>query len=281
MISFNFDYYKPNSINEAVEAFIYLNSKGKQPLYYSGGTEIITFARENSIYTGGVIDLKGIPECNALELKQDYLIIGSTVTLSEISDSKNYLLLGEVSRGIADRTARNKITIGGNICGKIQYKEAVLPLLLTDCYFVIAGENGIKTYLISSIFDGKLKLKPSEFLVQILVPAENVNLSGINIKRRRNSTVGYPIISVAAIRKHKQIRLAFSGVAGFPFRDIGMEKEINKQNLTIEVRINNAIESIPYPIKDNLFSSAEYKKFLLKNALMEIINTLEAINEDI
>lgn len=281
MIPFNFDYYKPDSIDEAVEAFRSLYSNEKQPIYYNGGTEIITFARVNSIYTGGVVDIKGIPECNVLELNREYLVIGSSVTLSEISDSKYFPLLGEVSREIADRTARNKITLGGNICGKIQYREAVLPLLITDCYFITAGSGGIKKYPILNIFDGKPKLERDEFIVQILIPSDNIKLPFLNIKRRRASTVGYPLISAAAVRKDGRIRVALSGISDFPFRDFNMEEEINKYNLPAAIRARNAIEVIPYPIKDNLFGSAEYRRNLLENALIKIINTLEASYEDI
>jgi CO/xanthine dehydrogenase FAD-binding subunit len=281
MISFNFDYYEPDSIDEAVEAFKYLDSIGKQPLYYNGGTEIITFARRNSLHTGGVIDIKKIPECNVLVLNHDYIMIGSSVTLSQIADSNYYPLLGSVSREIADRTARNKITIGGNICGRIQFREAVLPLLISDCFVVTAGINGIKTYHLNNVFDGKLKLELGEFLVQIIVPAEYMSLPGINIKRRRQATVGYPLVSIAAVRRNEQIRFAISGITSFPFRAIEMEEEVNKQGIPKNIRIKNAINRIPYPVKDDLFGSAEYRKLLLQNALSEIIDILEVKNEDI
>lgn len=281
MISFNFDYYKPESINEAVKGFIHLDSIGKSPLYYNGGTEIITFARTNSIYTAGVVDIKGIPECNVLELRQSYLIIGSSVTLNEISDSKYYPLLGRVSSEIADHTARNSITLGGNICGKIQYREAVMPLLLADSFLVIAGADGVKTYPIKDVFIGIPRLSKGEFIVQILIPAENINLSSTNIKRRKASTIGYPIVSIAALGKDEKIRLALSGVSDFPFRDLKMEEEINKLGLPVEKRAENAINAIPYPIKDNLFGSSEFRKHLLKNDLMNIINILESGNEDL
>lgn len=276
MIPYNFDYYKPGSIAEAVRGFMELKSTGKQPLYYNGGTEIITFARQNSIYTGGVIDIKAIPECNIFEMGREYLVIGSAVTLSEIIDSNFYPLLSKVSREIADRTARNKITLGGNICGKIQYREAVLPLLISDAYLITAAGGGIKRYPINDIFEGRPKLKEDEFILQILIPNENTRLPFINIKRRRGTAIGYPLISAAAIKKDERIRVALSGVTNFPFRDIGMEEEINRFDLPAEIRAKNAIKILPFEIKDDLFSSTEYRKHLLQNALVEIIENLEA-----
>lgn len=58
MIPFDFNYYQPASIQKAVEWFQLLHKRKKNPMYYAGGTEIITFARTNSIHPGAVIDLK-------------------------------------------------------------------------------------------------------------------------------------------------------------------------------------------------------------------------------
>lgn len=130
----------------------------------------------NQVYTGAVVDIKGIPECNRLQRDNEYLVIGSAVTLSEIADSGYYPLLGMVSREIADRTARNKITLGGNICGKIQYRETVLPLLISDAYIAVAGNDGIRICKIMDVFKG------NEFIVQILIPIENVSLPFLILK---------------------------------------------------------------------------------------------------
>ena len=281
MIPYNFDDYKPYSIAEAANVFEELQAKGKRPLYYNGGTEIITFARMNSVQTSAVIDIKGIPECNVLQMTMDYLVIGSAVTLSEIADSGYYPLLGKVSREIADRTSRNKITLGGNICGKIQYREAVLPLLISDAYTVVSGDEGVRKYKIKEIFEGSPKLKGNEFIVQILIPIENLSLPFFNIKRKRNTAIGYPLISAAAIKKDGKIRAALSGVATFPFRDMGMEEEINRPGLMPETRAENAIKVMPYKIKDDLFASAEYREHLLKNALVKAIEKLEGAYDSI
>jgi CO/xanthine dehydrogenase FAD-binding subunit len=129
VISYDFDYYKPVSIDEALQLYRSLQGEGKQPVYYSGGTEIITLGRVNRIVTGAVIDLKGIPECLALQMENDQLVIGAAVTLTTVQESNLFPLLSKVISEIAEHTARNKITLGGYICGNIYYREAVLPLL--------------------------------------------------------------------------------------------------------------------------------------------------------
>ncbi|UUZ84865.1 FAD binding domain-containing protein [Paenibacillus sp. P26] len=94
MISFDFDYYRPASAAEAVRLFQQADAEGKQPLYYAGGTEIITMARLNQLWTGAVIDIKGIPECRSMEVQKDRLVIGSAVTLTALSEARLFPLLG-------------------------------------------------------------------------------------------------------------------------------------------------------------------------------------------
>ena len=118
-----------------------LSEQGKMPCYFSGGTEFITFARVNKLNADAVIDIKGIPECNVLEIQGNQLVIGAAVSLNKITDSKLFPLLGQTVKKIADHTSRNKITIGGNINSELIYRESVLPLLLSDAKVKITNGN--------------------------------------------------------------------------------------------------------------------------------------------
>ena len=89
MIPNNFNYYKPDTLEE---------SQNRNPVFYSGGSEIITMARASSIAPTDVIDLKGIEKCQELKIENNELIIGSCVTLSRIKESKMFPLLGLTCR---------------------------------------------------------------------------------------------------------------------------------------------------------------------------------------
>lgn len=125
MIPFDFEYYRPNSITEALQLYSKLYQEGKTPIYYNGGTEIITLGRLGNLSLKSVIDIKEIPECNVLGRYQRYVVLGSALTLTHVSDSNVFPLLSKTASRVADRTARNKITLGGNIAGEICYREAV------------------------------------------------------------------------------------------------------------------------------------------------------------
>lgn len=58
MIPFDFEYYKPETVEEATLLYAELNSQRKKPVYYGGGTEIISMSRALNRYTEAVIDIK-------------------------------------------------------------------------------------------------------------------------------------------------------------------------------------------------------------------------------
>ena len=275
MIPFDFEYYKPSSMIEAVDAFSLLNTQGKAPLYFSGGTEIISMARRSHLFTEAVIDIKGIPECNTFNVLNKKLVIGASITLTQLEESKLFPLLGRAARKVADHTVRNKLTVGGNICGKITFREAVLPFLLSDSTVVLASQIGIRNVPINQVFNKTLKLEKGEFLVQLVTDIGYSQLPFMSIKKTKQEKSAYPLISIDSLKKDGQIRFAFSGVCPFPFRSSTIEQVLNDKNIPLELRINKALSILPAPINNNLESSAEYREFVLKNTLSEIIKVLE------
>jgi CO/xanthine dehydrogenase FAD-binding subunit len=274
MIPFHFDYYQPVSVDEAVELFDKLDAQGKKPLYYAGGTEIITLGRLNQVYTEAVIDLKQVPDCRWMGFRDGKLVLGSALSLSEIYDARMFPLLGETGAGVADRTSRNKITLGGNVCGRFIYKEAVLPLLLTDSVLRIAGPMGDREVPITQLFDRTLQLRRGELFVQSCTEASYLRMPYVTMKKRKVSAIDYPLVTLAAIRTNSGIRFAFSGLCAFPFRSMAVEWILNKRDLPMEDRIQQAIAQLPAPILSDIKGSAVYREFVLKNMLKDALTTL-------
>lgn len=275
MIPFDFDYYRPASATEAAELYVQLHSQGKKPMYYSGGTEIITMARRNSIQPQAVVDLKSVPECGILEFDQDRLVIGSCVTLSALSAANPFPLLSAASQGVADQTSRNKITLGGNICGKIHYREAVLPLLLTDSRMIIGGPEGKREVSIHEAFAGQIRLKPGEFLMQIITDRKYVSLPFYHVKKRLIGNVAYPLVTLAALKIDGLVRTAYSGVCAFPFRSPAIEQALNDPALRPAEKAERAIQQLPAPVLSNAEGSAAYRQFVLKQTIEEALGSLE------
>jgi len=275
MIPFDFEYYRPDSVRQAVEWFLRLQAQGKKPIYFSGGTEVITRARRNDVRPGAVIDLKAIPECGTLQYLNDDLVIGSCVTLSALSAANPFPLLSLTAQGVADQTARNQITLGGNVCGFIHYREAVLPLLLSNCRVLLAGADGVREAFIRDVFEQKMRLKNSEFVVQFKVEREYLTLPYVHYKKRQIGNVGYPLVVLAAIKKDGRIRTAYSGVCDFPFQSDEIDRELNEANVPLTDRIERAVSRLPAPVSTNVEGSVAYREYVLKLTMADTVSLLE------
>lgn len=275
MLSGNIEYYKPATMKEAVELFFALSDENKQPLYYSGGTEILTLGRLNMIKTRALIDIKGLEECYSFEVTDDSLITGAALPLTFIEEKNLFPLLSKTSMGIADHTARNKITLGGNLCGKIFYREAVLPFLLCESKVIVLGNEGDEAIPIDEIFNRSFQLKEGQFLVQLQTEKKYINLPFKSIKIRQQWETGYPLLTIATIKIENELRFAFSGLCRFPFRSKEIEAVINQTGLAIDERIARALEYLPAPILNDIEGSKEYRLFVLKNNLRKIIVEME------
>jgi CO/xanthine dehydrogenase FAD-binding subunit len=275
MISFDFEYYTPTTVEEAVRIFQQADSNGKEPLYYSGGTEIISMARLNQLRTGAVIDIKGIPACNVLQIQQEQLVIGAAITLTALSEANLFPLLGETVRDAADHTNRNKITVGGNLCGKFIYREALLPFLLADSQIVLAGTKGIRHVPVHEILNGEPRLEKGELLVQILSDRRYLDLPFVTVKKTKMEKIDYPIVRISSLKTKEGIRVAFSGVSAVPFRSLIIEEVLNDSSIPLEERIESAIRLWPVPILNDILSSKGYRTFVLRNTLFDTMSALE------
>ncbi|RLL41784.1 xanthine dehydrogenase [Oceanobacillus piezotolerans] len=275
MISFDFEYFKPKTIQETIHLFHSLVTKKKTPLYYSGGTEIITLGRLNLVYTDAVIDINALPEYHTIRFSEGYLVIGAGVSLTKVEEENPFPLLSKTVSEIADRTARNKISLGGNICGDIFYREAVLPLLISDSLLGIAEIDGLHYYPINKVFNREIQLQKGDFLFNILIDQTYLDLPFVSMKRRQQWNVGYPLVTICALKKDEEVRMAFSGVCPFPFRSVEMEDVFNDKSYSLEDRVRRSLQYLPKPVLNDVEGSSEYRIFVLQHTILDALQKLE------
>jgi CO/xanthine dehydrogenase FAD-binding subunit len=80
---------------------------------------------------------------------------------------------------------------------------------------------------------------------------------------------------VAAIKKDNEIRIAFSGVCAYPFRSKEIEAYL-KDNASGETLMNELLSFLPAPILSDIQGSAEYREYILKNTLQEVLERMGA-----
>jgi len=274
MISFDFDYYRPQYMHEAINIYNDLVNLRKKPVYYGGGTELISMARAESIKFDAVIDLKYIPELRRHGLVENDYVIGGAVTLTQIAEANIFPLLAQISERIADHTIQDKITIGGNLAGTIIYREIALALMICDCVISIAGVNGLRKAPFAEVFDGKMKLNDGEFIAEIYINKNYLNLPYAHVKRTKNLKIDYPLLTLAAIKKDKIITAAACGLFSKPMLIPG--QYVNDVSISADERIGKTTDLIYNYVIEDLSASREYRIFLFKDILKQMLINFES-----
>lgn len=277
MIPFDFEYYRPDTAEEAASIFAELDTAGKEPVYYGGGSELISMARVGSRSFGAVIDLKNIPECRAMEDREDRFYLGAGLTLSDVVEWNGFPLLSKTAGRIADHTMQCKITLGGNLAASIIYRETALPLLLSDAKLTFAGADGFKEYDMGVVFRERLLLPRGEFLAGVTLDKRFFSLPYFHEKKTKNEKIDYPLITAEGLKKAGTLRIAFSGLAAYPFRDDKVEKTLNASYLSPERKADKVVKYLSSVIQSDLSGSAEYRKFVLKETVLNILDTMKEV----
>jgi CO/xanthine dehydrogenase FAD-binding subunit len=268
MLAFDFDYYLPDTLQEAVDIYATVQNEGKRPFYYGGGTEILSMSRVFNLRPDAVIDIKNIPECSGIGTDGSRLIFGAASTLSAIQEADLFPLLSLAASRIADHTIQCKLTLGGNLAGTIIYREMLLPLLLADSTIEIFGPMGSRCVPIADVFLNGKMLTPGELFVKANVDIQITKLKYFHIKKSKTEKIGYPLISLCAVYSDGDLRLAASGLCEYPFRF--NDTKVKGSHSAADMAEQLAAE-IPAPVLDDLEGSAGYRLFIFKKTVERII----------
>lgn len=271
MIPFDFEYHLPGSIEEARQVFTALAAADKEPLYYAGGTEIISLARRGRLKFGALVDLKGIPEMKIVETAGENIVFGACTTLSDLAGQDDFPLLAAVARGVADHTVRNRLTLGGNICGRLPYRETLLPFLLSGGEAILSGPAGLRREPLDRVFDKRLRLERGEFLVQLTVTGEAAGRAWWTGRRERQGRVDYPLLHLAAASDGSRLALAVSGLCAYPFRHGPLEEMLGDWDRPAAERVKESLNLLPAAVRSDDLASVGYRRALWRRALEQML----------
>lgn len=264
MIPFSFSYVQPKTLKEARETYCQSKSIGEKPMYYAGGTEIITMGRVNSLRFDMVIDIKGIPDMQGLKTQGSRLVIGAAETLNEVICWNAFPLLSKCCKRVASHTAQCKITLGGNVAGTVIYHETALALLLADAQVSLYGEKGVRKAPIRQLFDPDISLLPGEMIVSFSIDKKIASLPYVHVKHVDSEKIGYPLFTLAAIRKKDTVEVAASGLYRYPIR---LSFSVREAGTDPDAWWEAAEQGLPgLPMGDAL-GSGEYRQFKFREAL--------------
>jgi CO/xanthine dehydrogenase FAD-binding subunit len=292
MIAADVAYIRPDTPEEAVAAW----RRHPGARYLAGGTEIATSARRTAAYDlRAVLDVKRLPALRRHEAADGILHLGAALPLSEIADRNLFPLLSAVARGIADRTVRNRLTLGGNLAGLLPYREAALPLLLADALVhTLSPADGdappnARSQPLRAIFDKRLLLQPGELVLSFSVPLASTRLPWVHVRKTRTGPVDYPILTTAMVRDGSAYRLALAGAHPYPFFSPALDAALNSNALVPDpcglvpqvkkVASQGHPDMAPIlaatgPLRTDSRASADYRAALLQSAIRSSLEQL-------
>jgi CO/xanthine dehydrogenase FAD-binding subunit len=274
MIPFDFLYLRPESLAEAVQAYEEAEQAGRRPVYYAGGSEIVSFCRRGKIRPGAVIDIKAVPECREHSAEGGRLRLGAALTLNELIAADSFPLLSASAAGIADHTLRNRITLGGNIAGMLPYREALLPLLVSGGTADCAGPEGRRTVPFAELFDRRLGLRPGELLVACGLEKSAAAGAWFHRRRVQGTRTDYPLVTACFLVWEGEIRLALGGALNYPFWAAEVDELLNRRSVPAEKTAAAVLEKIGGAFREDFRASADYRRHLLKNILVKALSEL-------
>lgn len=267
MIANRIEFLQPDTVDEALVAWQDAKNDGRRVRYFGGGTELVTGARERAGEFDTLIDLKRIPELS--EFDPAARRFGSAIRLSRLTDECGLPLVAKAAAGVADRTVRNSITLGGNLCSRLPYRETMLPLLLFDATITLAGPNGRRSVAAGTLCVKRLELLPGELVVSVELPEAAEN-EGFYQRRTRDSRVDYPLVTLCMARVDGELRFAVGGAYGYPVRCAEAEGgDADGLSDRARARAEALADTIPDRLWSDMRASAEYRRELLVLALID------------
>ena len=271
MYAAEFDYVRASSIEEAIS----LKGANDDSSLLAGGHSLIPAMKLRLSTPQKLIDISGLDQLKKISKNESHISIGALCTHKQCAESdiiqSNCPALSDAASVIGDPHVRTKGTIGGALAHsdpQADYPGAILALNAT---FVAKGPSGERTIEVDDYFIGlwETALAEGELLTEIRIPINSMNANSCYVKFPQPAS-RYPYVGCGVSLNSKNgtcsdIRVGFSGVGEWAFRDSGVESTLKGQPLN-ESTIASAAEKAAEgkTVLNDHFVSEEYRRAMSK-----------------
>ena len=271
MYAAKFDYVRASSIEEAIS----LKGANDESSVLAGGHSLIPAMKLRLSTPQKLIDISGLDQLKNISNPGSFISIGALCTHKQCAESdvikNNCPALSDAASVIGDPHVRNKGTIGGALAHsdpQADYPGAILALNAT---MVAKGPSGERTIAADDYFTGlwETALGEGELLTEIRIPVNSINANSCYVKfpqpASRYPYVGCGVALNSSGGTCSDIRVGFSGVGEWAFRDTGIEAALKGQHLN-ESSIASATDKAAEgkAVLSDHFVSEEYRRAMAK-----------------
>ncbi|MDO8485544.1 MAG: FAD binding domain-containing protein, partial [Candidatus Limnocylindrales bacterium] len=275
---------QPTSLAEASELLV---SGGPNVALYAGGSELLLAMKQGGLRYDVLIDLKTIPDLDAIDDRGDHVEIGALVTHRRIASSplirSAVAKLAQLEGRVANPRVRSTGTLGGNLCFAEPHSDPGTLLMVLDARLETAGPSGPRTIAIEDFTAGAYEaaLEPGEILRSIVIPRPSVRqLVGYHrvqqLEHRPMLGVAVRLDLDAAGRTILGCRLSVGAASPIPLRSDAAERILAGDVAGVGERLPAAAAALADAAEliDDLDGSAEYKRHLIGVHLSRMVGGL-------
>jgi len=271
-----FDFYAAKDSSEAVAL---LAQHGPAVKVLAGGTDLLADLKfANASHAPNVVvDISRADDLRGIDTTEQGLRIGALVTHTEIMRSPVirdlFPALVDAAHTIGAVQTRNLGTLGGNLVTAVPSMDSGPTLVALDAIVTIAGPEGRRQLPLVEFFVGPRKtvLKPSELLVEIIIPKENVGKPAHFLKFGLRKGQALALVNVGAAlwvdwdkKAFVAPRIALGAVAPTVIHASSAERYLEGKPITPEAMVEAGKLAVndAKPIND-FRASATYRRDLI------------------
>ena len=225
MIPAQFEYTRPGSLSEAVQA---LAGGGDDAKVIAGGQSLLPLLRLRLAYPSLLVDVGGLAGLRGVRDAGDALVIGATTThYALIADPlirDHCGLIAEAAGTVADPAVRHRGTIGGSLAHADPAGDLPAVMAALDATMLVAGPGGKREIAAADFFVDYLtsSLRPGEILAAIRVPKLGPGW-GYRYEKFQPTAQAWAIVGVAALVRREnghvaEARIGLTNMGTVPVR---------------------------------------------------------------
>jgi carbon-monoxide dehydrogenase medium subunit len=271
VIPSQFDYVKPASVDEAVQALV---QAGEDAKILAGGQSLLPVLRLRLAAPSVVIDLGGIPELRTISDDGDRIAIGAMAphhdVLRDDLVKQHVALLAQATSTVADPQVRHRGTLGGALAHADPAGDLGAVALALEAEFVIAGTSGTRTVTAADFFVDYFTtaIGEGEILTQVRFPKYTGWTS--HYEKFNRTAQAWSMCAVAAALRIDggtiaEARIGLTNMGTTPIRATGVEQALVGQSATadaVRAAAEHATEGTAAP--SDADAAADYREHLAR-----------------
>jgi carbon-monoxide dehydrogenase medium subunit len=272
MIPAKFDYVRPGTVEEAVQALAGAGEDGK---VIAGGQSLLPLLRLRMAYPELLIDLAGIDELSGVRDAGDALVIGARTThYTVVHDplvAAHAGLLAQATGTVADPAIRHRGTLGGALAHGDPAGDLPAVVLALDAVLVAQGPRGQREIAAADFFVDYLTtaLEPDEILTAIRIPKLGPGW-GYRYEKFHRTAQSWSTVAVAALVRREngtvaEARIGLTNMGSVPVRAAAAEQAARGADATrpaLSEAASHADEGTQPP--GDLHGAPDYRRHLAR-----------------